>query len=61
MPAKLADPRRHLVRRPAPYPKRELIPERNMFDPDGTRVELMEDHTVDGLISPMTTLPMFSK
>jgi catechol 2,3-dioxygenase-like lactoylglutathione lyase family enzyme len=33
----------------------------NLFDPDGTRVELMEDHTVDGLISPMTTLPMFSK
>ena len=31
----------------------------NLFDPDGTRVELMEDHTVDGLPSPMTTLPMF--
>jgi catechol 2,3-dioxygenase-like lactoylglutathione lyase family enzyme len=33
----------------------------NLFDPDGTRVELMEDHTVDGLPSPMTDLPMFSK
>lgn len=33
----------------------------NLFDPDGTRVELMEDHTVDGLPSPMTTLPMFEK
>ena len=31
----------------------------NLFDPDGTRVELMEDHTVDGLPSPMTMLPMF--
>jgi lactoylglutathione lyase len=31
----------------------------NLFDPDGTRVELMEDHTVDGLPSPMTTLPDF--
>lgn len=31
----------------------------NLFDPDGTRVELMEDHTVDGLPSPMTDLPMF--
>ncbi|HCC58291.1 MAG TPA: bleomycin resistance protein [Solibacterales bacterium] len=37
--------------------KRQL----NLFDPDGTRVELMEDHTVDGLPSPMTTLPMFPK
>jgi catechol 2,3-dioxygenase-like lactoylglutathione lyase family enzyme len=33
----------------------------NLFDPDGTRVELMEDHTVDGLPSPMTTLPMFAQ
>jgi lactoylglutathione lyase len=33
----------------------------NLFDPDGTRVELMEDHTVDGLPSPMSTLPMFAK
>jgi lactoylglutathione lyase len=32
----------------------------NLFDPDGTRVELMEDHTVDGLPSPMSTLPMFT-
>lgn len=37
--------------------KRQL----NLFDPDGTRIELMEDHTVDGLPSPMTTLPMFPK
>ncbi len=33
----------------------------NLFDPDGSRVELMEDHTVDGLPSPMTMLPMFAK
>lgn len=33
----------------------------NLFDPDGMRVELMEDHTVDGLPSPMTNLPMFAK
>lgn len=33
----------------------------NLFDPDGTRVELMEDHTVDGMPSPMTALPMFAK
>lgn len=33
----------------------------NLFDPDGTRVELMEDHTADGLPSPMSTLPMFPK
>jgi lactoylglutathione lyase len=31
----------------------------NLYDPDGTRIELMEDHTVDGLPSPMTILPMF--
>ena len=31
----------------------------NLFDPDGNRVELMEDHTVDGMPSPMSTLPMF--
>ena len=31
----------------------------NLFDPDGTRIELMEDHTADGLPSPMTLLPMF--
>ena len=31
----------------------------NLFDPDGNRVELMEDHTVDGLPSPMSLLPMF--
>lgn len=33
----------------------------NLFDPDGNRVELMEDHTVDGLPSPMFTLPLFPK
>lgn len=33
----------------------------NLFDPDGTRVELMEDHTVDGMPSPMSKLPMFTK
>ena len=33
----------------------------NLYDPDGTRVELMEDHTVDGLPSPPTSLPLFSK
>jgi catechol 2,3-dioxygenase-like lactoylglutathione lyase family enzyme len=33
----------------------------NLFDPDGNRVELMEDHTVDGLPSPMALLPMFPK
>jgi len=32
----------------------------NLFDPDGMRVELMEDHTVDGMPAPMTTLPMFT-
>jgi len=33
----------------------------NLYDPDGSRIELMEDHTVDGMPSPMTTLPLFSK
>jgi catechol 2,3-dioxygenase-like lactoylglutathione lyase family enzyme len=33
----------------------------NLFDPDGMRVELMEDHTVDGMPAPMTSLPMFTK
>jgi len=33
----------------------------NLFDPDGMRVELMEDHTVDGMPSPMTNLPLFPK
>jgi catechol 2,3-dioxygenase-like lactoylglutathione lyase family enzyme len=33
----------------------------NLFDPDGNRVELMEDHTADGLPSPMADLPMFGK
>ena len=31
----------------------------NLFDPDGNRVELMEDHTVDGLPAPMFTQAMF--
>lgn len=29
----------------------------NLYDPDGTRVELMEDHTVDGTAAPSSTLP----
>lgn len=33
----------------------------NVFDPDGMRIELTEDHTVDGLPSPITHLPMFPK
>jgi catechol 2,3-dioxygenase-like lactoylglutathione lyase family enzyme len=33
--------------------KRQL----NLFDPDGTRVELMEDHTVDGKPAPSATVP----
>ena len=33
--------------------KRQL----NLFDPDGTRIELMEDHTVDGLPAPASTAP----
>jgi lactoylglutathione lyase len=28
-----------------------------LFDPDGTRVEMMEDHTVDGKLAPSSTLP----
>lgn len=28
----------------------------NLYDPDGTRVELMEDHTVDGTAAPSSTL-----
>jgi lactoylglutathione lyase len=31
----------------------------NFYDPDGTRVELMEDHTTDGFPSPMSTAPLF--
>ena len=31
----------------------------NLYDPDGTRVELMEDHTADGLPSPMSWAPLF--
>jgi lactoylglutathione lyase len=29
----------------------------NLFDPDGTRVELMEPHTIDGKPAPSSTLP----
>ena len=29
----------------------------NLFDPDGTRVELMEPDTVDGQPAPPSTLP----
>jgi catechol 2,3-dioxygenase-like lactoylglutathione lyase family enzyme len=31
----------------------------NFYDPDGTRVELMEDHTADGLPSPMSKALLF--
>jgi lactoylglutathione lyase len=31
----------------------------NFYDPDGTRVELMEDHTSDGFPSPMSSAPLF--
>jgi lactoylglutathione lyase len=34
--------------------KRQL----NLFDPDGTRIELMEGRTVDGEPAPSTTLPL---
>ena len=33
--------------------KRQL----NVYDPDGTRVELMEPQTVDGVPSPASTAP----
>jgi len=33
--------------------KRQL----NLYDPDGTRVELMEPHTVDGSVAPPSTAP----
>jgi catechol 2,3-dioxygenase-like lactoylglutathione lyase family enzyme len=33
----------------------------NLFDPDGMRVELTEDHTIDGLPSPVVDLPMNAK
>jgi lactoylglutathione lyase len=29
----------------------------NLYDPDGTRVELMESRTVDGTPAPASTLP----
>jgi lactoylglutathione lyase len=29
----------------------------NLFDPDGTRVELMEPETIDGQPAPPSTLP----
>ncbi len=29
----------------------------NLFDPDGTRVELMEPHTIDGKPTPSSSLP----
>jgi catechol 2,3-dioxygenase-like lactoylglutathione lyase family enzyme len=40
---------------------RNHIRQCNLFDPDGMRVELMEDHTADGLPSPMANVPMFAK
>ena len=30
----------------------------NLYDPDGTRIELMEDRTINGLATPSTTLPL---
>ena len=60
----------HLEARPArkDYPRKLEIRvgrnrrrQCNLFDPDGMRVELMEDHTVDGMPSPLSTLPMFAK
>ncbi|HEY3160171.1 MAG TPA: VOC family protein [Vicinamibacterales bacterium] len=30
----------------------------NLFDPDGTRIELMESRTVDGQLPPSSTLPL---
>jgi hypothetical protein len=33
----------------------------NFFDPDGTRTEFMEHDTADGLPSPMSRAPYFSK
>lgn len=33
--------------------KRQL----NLYDPDGTRVELMEPRTVDGIPAPSSTVP----
>jgi len=30
----------------------------NVYDPDGTRVELMEPHTVDGVATPPSTAPL---
>ena len=29
----------------------------NLFDPDGTRTELMETHTIDGKPTPSSTAP----
>jgi len=29
----------------------------NLFDPDGTRIELMEPNTIDGQPAPSSTLP----
>jgi hypothetical protein len=29
----------------------------NLFDPDGTRTELMEPHTIDGKPTPSSTAP----
>jgi hypothetical protein len=44
---------RPLVIRTGINRKRQL----NLFDPDGTRVELMEANTVDGKPAPSSTLP----
>jgi lactoylglutathione lyase len=40
---------------------RNHIRQCNLFDPDGMRVELMEDHTADGLPSPVANVPLFAK
>lgn len=30
----------------------------NLYDPDGTRIELMENNTIDGIPTPSTTVPL---
>jgi catechol 2,3-dioxygenase-like lactoylglutathione lyase family enzyme len=51
------DYKREIVAKTGKNHKRQC----NLFDPDGMRVELMEDHTVDGMPSPDANLPMFVK
>ena len=33
----------------------------NLYDPDGTRIELMENRTIDGVPTPSTTVPLPQK